>query len=136
MHSSHQAYLTHAASVHCWFVLQVLNTAPRPQLPGEVLPDPPIPDEITPLVRRFPQNQALMCLQARQQMQRGKFEEALQTVAPFLGGTNGTALSRWALHLTVHVHWLSGELNEVLFYTPILKLPDVFRPLLTALREQ
>ncbi len=122
MHSSHQAYLTHATSVHCCFVLQVLNTAPCPQLPGQVLPDPPIPDEITPLVQRFPQNQALMCLQARQQMQLGKFREAMQTVAPFLGGTHGVAPSRWALHLTVQVHWLSGELNEVLFYIPMLSV--------------
>lgn len=75
-------------------------------------------------------------MQAQQQMQLGRFEHVLKTVAPFLGGDNGVAPSRWALHLTVHVHWLTGELNEVPFYIPILQLPDVFRSLLKALREQ
>ena len=68
-----------------------------------------------------------MCLQARHQMQLGRFEAVLRTLAPFLGGSNGVTPSRWALHLNVHVHWLSGELNEVLFYIPILQLPDVFQ---------
>ncbi len=106
--------------MHCCSVLQVLNTDLSPGLPGEALLD-----EMSPLVRRFPQNQALMCLQARQQMQLGRLQDVLQTVAAFLGCSNDMAASRWALHLTVHVHWLTGELNEVLIYISLLDLPDV-----------
>ncbi|DBA95050.1 TPA: hypothetical protein ACH3X1_002563 [Trebouxia sp. C0004] len=65
-----------------------------------------------PLVCQFPQNQALVCLQARQQMQLGRFEDVLQTVAA-LGCNNDLAPSRWALHLTLHVHWLTGGLDQM-----------------------
>lgn len=40
-----------------------------------------------------------MCLQAQQEMQLGRFEVVLKTVAPFLGGSSDLAPSRWALHL-------------------------------------
>jgi len=57
-----------------------------------------------------------MCLQARQQMQLGRFKAVLKTVAPFLGGSYALAPSRWALHLTVHMHWLNGDLDQVCCY--------------------
>ena len=94
--------------MHCCSVLQVLNRIPCRDLPGEALLA-----DCLPLVCQFPQNQALMCLQARQQMLLGRFGDVLQTVAPFLGGSNGVAASRWALHLTVHVRWLMGNLDQV-----------------------
>jgi hypothetical protein len=89
-------------------MLQVLNKHPSPGLSGEALLA-----DCLPLVCSFPQNQALMCLQARQQMQLGRLHDVLQTVAAFLGCNNDMAASRWALHLTVHVHWLTGDLDQV-----------------------
>jgi hypothetical protein len=89
-------------------MLQVLNKHPSPGLSGEALLA-----DCLPLVCSFPQNQALMCLQARQQMQLGRLHDVLQTVAAFLGCNNDVAASRWALHLTVHVHWLTGDLDQV-----------------------
>jgi len=46
-------------------------------------------------------------------MQLGRLHDVLQTVAAFLGCNNDVAASRWALHLTVHVHWLTGDLDQV-----------------------
>ena len=89
-------------------MLQVVNKAPSPKESGEALIE-----EMSPLVRRFPQNQAVMCLQARQLLQLGRFQDVLQAVAPSLGCNSDLAPSRWALHLTLHVHWLTGGLDQV-----------------------
>ncbi len=89
-------------------MLQVLSKPPTPKESGKAFLE-----EITPLVQRFSQNQALLCLQARQLLHLGKFQEALQAVAPCLGCGNDLAPSRWALHLTVHAHWLTGGLDQV-----------------------
>ena len=60
------------------------------------------------------QNQALVYLQAHQLMHLGRFPEALQAVSGFLGGDNcGVLASRWAVHMTVHIHWLMGNLAQV-----------------------
>ena len=89
-------------------MLQVLKKGPTPAESGEALLQ-----EMTPMVCRCPHNQALMCLQARQLLQLGRFQEVLQTMAPSLGCGNDLAPSRWALHLTLHVHWLTGGLDQV-----------------------
>ncbi|KAL0042394.1 hypothetical protein WJX77_011151 [Trebouxia sp. C0004] len=89
-------------------IAQVLEKVPSPGLSGEALLA-----DCFPLVCSFPQNQALMCLQARQQLQLGRFPDVVQTVAAFLGGSNEVAPSRWALHLSVHVHWLTGDLDQM-----------------------
>ena len=90
-------------------ILQVLRKEPCPDLPGEAL--------LANLLELMPHhcdNQALMCLQARQQMQLGRFEDTLQTVSGFLGGVgSGVVPSHWALHVTVHVHWLTGGVEQV-----------------------
>ena len=99
--------------MHCCSVLQVLNRIPCRDLPGEALLA-----DCLPLVTQYTQNQALMCLQAQQEMQLGRFEAVLKTVAPFLDGSSDLAPSRWALHLTVHTHWLNGDLDQVCCYLP------------------
>ncbi|KAA6416785.1 MAG: hypothetical protein FRX49_13235 [Trebouxia sp. A1-2] len=89
-------------------IAKVVNKAPSPKESGEALIE-----EMSPLVRRFPQNQAVMCLQARQLLQLGRFQDVLQAVAPSLGCNSDLAPSRWALHLTLHVHWLTGGLDQM-----------------------
>ncbi|KAL0030445.1 hypothetical protein WJX79_005663 [Trebouxia sp. C0005] len=89
-------------------ISKVVNKAPSPKESGEALIE-----EMSPLVRRFPQNQAVMCLQARQLLQLGRFQDVLQAVAPSLGCNSDLAPSRWALHLTLHVHWLTGGLDQM-----------------------
>ncbi|DBA85409.1 TPA: hypothetical protein ACH3X2_006087 [Trebouxia sp. C0005] len=89
-------------------IAKVVNKAPSPKKSGEALIE-----EMSPLVRRFPQNQAVMCLQARQLLQLGRFQDVLQAVAPSLGCNSDLAPSRWALHLTLHVHWLTGGLDQM-----------------------
>ena len=70
--------------------------------------------QLFPLVGSCGQNQALVYLQARQLMHLGRFPEALQAVSGFLGGDNCDVLaSRWAVHMTVHIHWLMGNLAQV-----------------------
>lgn len=69
------------------------------------------------MVQGFPHNQALICLQARQLLQLGRFQDALQTVASSLGCHNDLAPSRWVLHLNVHIHWLTGGLDQVCPYS-------------------
>jgi hypothetical protein len=108
LHSSHQAHLTNPPSMHCCSMSQVLSKAPATKESGKAFLE-----ELTPLVVRFPHNQALMCLQARQLMQLGRYEDALLAVAPALGCGNDLAPSRWAIHLTVHAHWLTGGLDQV-----------------------
>ncbi len=90
---------------------QVLQKEPSPKESGEALLE-----EVAPLAHCFPHNQALTCLQARQLLQLGRFQEVLQAVAPSLGCNNDLAPSRWALHLTLHVHWLTGGLDQVCCY--------------------
>ena len=46
----------------------------------------------------------------------GRFGDALATLDPFLGG-NGMKASRWAVHMYVHIHWLTGNLYQVRLYT-------------------
>ena len=86
-----------------------LKQGPRPKKSGGEA----LLEEFTPLVLRFPHNQALMCLQARQLLHLGRYQEALLAVVPCLGCGNDLAPSRWALHLTVHAHWLTGGLDQV-----------------------
>ena len=52
-----------------------------------------------------------------QELYMGRFGDALATLDPFLGG-KGMQPSRWAVHLYVHVHWLTADLYQVLLYTP------------------
>ena len=112
-------------------MVQVLNRTPCPDLPGEALLA-----DCLPLVTEYPQNQALMCLQARQQMQLGRFQDVLKTVGPFLGGSNALAPSRWALHLTVHVHWLNGDLDQVCCYLHSQQLAEIGSDLLANVAKQ
>ena len=42
----------------------------------------------------------------------GRFGDALATLDSFLGG-NGKQASRWAVHMYVHLHWLTGDLYQV-----------------------
>ena len=96
--------------------LQVLPKEPCPELGGEalVLHGEALLADMMDLVSSNPDNQVLMCLQARQQMQLGRFADTLQTVSGFLGGVgSGVVASRWALHVMVHVHWLTGDLEKV-----------------------
>lgn len=46
----------------------------------------------------------------------GRFGDALATLDPFLSG-NGMQASRWAVHVYVHIHWLTGDLYQVCLYT-------------------
>ena len=89
-------------------MLQVLSKAPTPKESGKAFLE-----EMAPFVQSFPQNQALLCLHARQLLHLGRFQEALLAVAPCLGCGNDLAPSRWALHLNVHAHWLTGGLDQV-----------------------
>ena len=92
----------------CCLTLQVLAKEPCPGEPGEALLA-----EVLDLVSTNPDNQALMCLQARQLMQLDRMGDTLQTVSGFVGVGSGVAPSRWALHVTVHVRWLIGGLDQV-----------------------
>ena len=126
MHSSHQAHLTNPPSTHCCSMLQVLSKAPSSKESGKAFLE-----EITPLVQSFPHNQALMCLHARQLLRLGRYQEALQAVAPCLGCGNDLAPSRWALHLTVHAHWLTGGLDQVCPHSQPQQLAETGSHLLT-----
>ena len=88
--------------------LQVLKKKICIDLPGEALLA-----DMMGLVSDHPANQALMCLQARQQMQLGRLGDALRTVSGFVGVGSGVVASHWALHITVHVRWLTGGLDQV-----------------------
>ena len=92
----------------CCLTLQVLAKEPRPGEPGDALLA-----EVLELVSINPDNQALTCLQARQLMQLDRMADTLQTVSGFVGVGNAVAPSRWALHVTVHVRWLIGGLDQV-----------------------
>ena len=86
----------------------MLAKQPCPGEPGEALLA-----EVSELVSHSPDNQALACLQARQLMQLDRMGDTLQTVSGFVGVGNVVVPSRWALHITVHVGWLIGGLDQV-----------------------
>ena len=46
----------------------------------------------------------------------GRFGDAVATLDPFLGGS-GKLPSRWAVHMYVRIHWLTGNLYQVSFCT-------------------
>ena len=58
-------------------------------------------------------------------MHLGRFGDALSTVGAFLGG-NGMQASRWAVHMFVHIHWLTGGLDQVCLHNAALHFAKLY----------